>query len=566
MRRDTVLLLLALLIAGSLVLTPPQRDLLVGDETKYGRIVWEMRQSGELLVPTLEGRPYSHKPPLHFWIVYGLSFIFGTSSTWPFILPSLIAFVLLLLLVRKFSRELFGGSGMLAVFIFSTFYLAWGIAQTARMDLLFVLLVSFAALHLYRFLDQSSLLALSHSRSSLIWAGAAVGVAVLVKGPMAFVIVASVLIIESIRRRRWPRGNYVVALLLAAGIPLLWLIPALRAGGRDYTHDILVTQNLSRAVNAWVHREPPWWYLQRLPLTFFPWFLLGIISLIDAFRSSERKNALPAHEQPADRSSLLAPPSGRDARLFCVSWFLAVLIPFSLLSSKLDVYMVPALVPMALLAADFVERTSLSRTLALWHSRLEAVAVIGNRLILLFLALLLVTIPLLARRFAGQLQELQMLRQPLPAGLFWTGAAVAAAALLWSIRSAEQHDRLFRSVVALGVGAIYPLVYLAAFLMPMVNETTSTRPLVRALMKQTSDGRQIGLWTSPHLWTPDMPASYREAEYLGRDRLRQPGPKPRVLVTRADRAHHLGRELLEQYRRVDQFRMRGKSFDVYLRR
>src|SRR5687768_18513323 len=70
----------------TLFLSPIRRELYVGDETKYTQVVREMR-AGNVFVPTLEGSPFTHKPPLHFWIVGALTYIFGTYSIWPFVLP-----------------------------------------------------------------------------------------------------------------------------------------------------------------------------------------------------------------------------------------------------------------------------------------------------------------------------------------------------------------------------------------------------------------------------------------------------------------------------------------------
>src|SRR5437762_13946633 len=82
-------------------LTPFQRDLFVGDETKYGQVVREMRATGAFFLPTLNGTPFTHKPPIHFWMIDLLTFPLGVYSTWAFVLPSLIAFVFLLWLMWK---------------------------------------------------------------------------------------------------------------------------------------------------------------------------------------------------------------------------------------------------------------------------------------------------------------------------------------------------------------------------------------------------------------------------------------------------------------------------------
>ena len=58
-----------------LLLSLALRPLLPVDETRYIGVAWEMWQRGDFLVPWLNGEPYSHKPPLFFWLVHALSLI-----------------------------------------------------------------------------------------------------------------------------------------------------------------------------------------------------------------------------------------------------------------------------------------------------------------------------------------------------------------------------------------------------------------------------------------------------------------------------------------------------------
>jgi len=140
-------------------ITPFQRDLFVGDETKYGQVVREMRATGAVFLPTLNGAPFTHKPPLHFWVVNMLTIPLGVYSTWAFVLPSLLAFLFLLWLMSKMG-------GPMAAFVCATSLMMWGSAQTARMDVSFTAFIVLGAW----MLQQERLLA----------AGVAFGVATLI--------------------------------------------------------------------------------------------------------------------------------------------------------------------------------------------------------------------------------------------------------------------------------------------------------------------------------------------------------------------------------------------------
>ena len=299
-------------------ITPFQRDLFVGDETKYGQVVREMRATGAVFLPTLNGAPFTHKPPLHFWVVNMLTIPLGVYSTWAFVLPSLLAFLFLLCLMWKMG-------GPMAAFVCATSLMMWGSAQTARMDVSFTAFIVLGAWML--------------QRERLLAAGVAFGVATLIKGPMAPVIGVVLFLLEWWRLRRSPRG-VVPAIAAMAVIPLLWFVPAMLMGGSTYTHEVIVKQTIGCATSTWVHHAPPWFYILHLPGILFPWFFVAVAAL-------------------------------RGANRFYINWILAVLIPYSLMSSKLDVYMMAMIPPAALLIADSVEdsrpRLSGQRRAAVLH-------------------------------------------------------------------------------------------------------------------------------------------------------------------------------------------------------
>src|SRR6185369_15496972 len=53
------------------------RPLAVPDEGRYAGVALEMLRSGNWLVPTLDGLPYFHKPPLFYWITAASLWMFG---------------------------------------------------------------------------------------------------------------------------------------------------------------------------------------------------------------------------------------------------------------------------------------------------------------------------------------------------------------------------------------------------------------------------------------------------------------------------------------------------------
>ena len=490
--------ILLAIVALSVFLSPLRRELYVGDETKYTQVVREMR-AGAFFVPTLEGSPFTHKPPLHFWIVDALTYPFGVYSIWPFVLPSLIAFLLLLWLMNKFG-------GLMAAFVCGTSLLIWGSAQTARMDVSFTLLLAYAAWRIWRADGEMPLSA-----------GVATGVAALVKGPMAPVITLALFAFESIRRRRKPRLRDFLALIPMIVIPLLWLVPAIVIGGEAFWREIFFKQTVGRAVGAWVHKSPPWFYLVRAPLTLMPWFFLAVAAIVAAYR---RNDALAK---------------------FGVSWILAVLVPYTLLSSKLDVYMITLLPAVALVIARFINVEDP------WGRR-------ANLVVLSLFALIgltgLIVKPEQIKEADGALVARLDVRL-----LFAILLVAATAGIVITLRGS-----LAASTLATGLVLPIALGYAALVLVPLANELASTRPLVRVLQRQNVPAEQIGLFVCPHLWTRGMPPELWRARHVDREEL---GTTP-VVVVRRKNADEVT-DALRGYRKVDELRMIGKWFDVYRR-
>jgi 4-amino-4-deoxy-L-arabinose transferase-like glycosyltransferase len=495
MRRgpDVVLLGALAIVAVSVLLSPLGRELFVGDETKYSQVVREMRE-GSFLVPTLEGSPFTHKPPLHFWLMASLTYVFGVYSIWPFVLPSLLAFFLLLALMHR-------AWGPVAAFVCGTCVLIWGSAQTARMDVAFAGLLALAAFFVYR------------SRGALtLAAGVATGVAFLIKGPMAPVITLALFAFEAIRLRRRPVARDLLGVAAMLLVPLLWLVPAIVVGGESFWREIFFKQTVGRAVNAWVHKAPPWFYLVRAPLTLAPWFFVTLAAL----RCRDEK-----------------------AR-FAINAILSVLVPYTLLSSKLDVYMITLLPAVAVLISRFVETMpddTWGKGLAIFTIALFGIVGAAGFFV----------------KLKGE--DAALLTLPAVRGLFVVFIVASIAGIVVALRG-----RLLHAVVAVGLVPVLALSYAMTVLMPLANEQASTRPLVRALLAQNVPAEQIGLHVCPHLWVRGMPPELAKARHFDAAELNAAAPP--VVVTRRKNARSLD---LNGYRKVGELRMIGKWFDVYRR-
>ena len=67
---------------------------LIHDEAIRGVVAFEMNQSGNLVVPTINGEHYYNKPPLYNWILLGFFNVFNQYSEFVLRLPSVISLLI----------------------------------------------------------------------------------------------------------------------------------------------------------------------------------------------------------------------------------------------------------------------------------------------------------------------------------------------------------------------------------------------------------------------------------------------------------------------------------------
>ena len=341
-----LLLLSLLLLAVLAVVGLLARPLIPIDETRYVSAAWEMWLRGDFLVPYKNGEPYSHKPPLMFWMFHAGWALFGVNDWWPrLVLPLFSAGTLLLtyLLARRLWPRHAVLGGQAALVLVSA--MLWILFSTSVM--FDALLAFWVVLGMHGVLD-----AAEGKRRGFVMLGIAIGLGVLTKGPVILLNLLPIAVLApwwnpglshtgtptlgglapAKDRMRWARwfGGVLLAVLLGAAIALAWAIPAGMAGGEAYRNAIFWGQTADRMVESFAHRRTFWWYLPLLPLVLFPWFVWPGLW-----------QALAHHA----RTGL-----DRGTR-FCLAWILPVFVAFSFISGKQPHYLVPMFPAFALLAA-----------------------------------------------------------------------------------------------------------------------------------------------------------------------------------------------------------------------
>lgn len=243
----------------------------------------EMRASGDLLVPRLNGEVYAEKPPLYYWSALAAASLRGRLDETAARLPAALAALGLILVTAAFGARAFGPrAGLLAGLAVGTTPLVvhYGTAGTTDMLLAFTTAGAFAALHR----------ACCEERACGRWlvvAGACVGAAVLAKslvGP-ALLAVGFVPALFLQRERRWPHaGWWGLAGLVALAIVAPWYgLVGLREGW-SFLYENLIRQTLGRFFTDDEKRGAFYTYLGTMPLDLLPWTVFAPAAFLHARR------------------------------------------------------------------------------------------------------------------------------------------------------------------------------------------------------------------------------------------------------------------------------------------
>jgi len=308
------------------------RPLTLPDEGRYVGVALEMLHSHRWSVPTLDGLPFFHKPPLFYWITAGAMSVFGVTE-WAARLAALLGATLgagaLYMLARRWAGQ---RAARLSLLVLLTQPLWFMGAQFANMDMLVagcitatIALLAHAALQMH---------AGQPWQRALLAACVFAGLGVLAKGLIGAVIPALVIVAWLASLRRW---RTIAALLwlpgiaVFAGVALPWFV-RMQWEFPGFFHYFIVVQHIERfAQSGFNNAEPAWFYLAVLGVLSLPW--LAWLALATNRRYRQR-----VLQQP-----LL---------LLMWIWLAVVVVFFSLPQSKLIGYVFPAVPPLAFLMAD----------------------------------------------------------------------------------------------------------------------------------------------------------------------------------------------------------------------
>lgn len=294
------------------------RDFDPGNELRYLSIADEALSNGSVWCFSNHGVMYSDKPPLYLWIVMAGKLIFGHHHMWFLALFSYIPMLLTGLVMDQWARPYMSmrqrQTSLLMLFTCGLFP-AQGIFL--RMDMLMTLWIVLALRQSWRLIDKPSA-----AGSALL--GLYTFLALFTKGPLGVLFPLGgslVFMLATGRGRRFFRVWTWSAWLVLSGCAAIWFGCVYVEGGAEYLNNLVFHQTVDRAVDAFHHKRPFWFYFAVIWYVAAPWSVVTA-----ALAIVKRKECLHG-----------------DFRRMMVSVFLFIFISLSCISSKLQVYLLPAI-------------------------------------------------------------------------------------------------------------------------------------------------------------------------------------------------------------------------------
>ncbi len=331
LRRAAVTAVLVVAVCLPMLYALGRWPLMEPDEGRNAEVGREMLVLGDWAVPHFNGLPFLDKPPLLFWTIAGSLHVFGPTEL-AVRLPMLASAACLVLLAYAIARMLLDvRTARWTLVVVGTAPLVLVFARIAIFDLPFTVLVTLALACLLRarLLGQAWWLPM---------AGLAMGLACLTKGPVGFALplvawlAARGALPPAPRRAGTTPVTVAVLLFLAVVVPWLVLVERAEPGFLRYA---VVDETFLRVTSsARFDRSGP---------IYQP--LLAAVGGLGIWTTA-LLGAVPRLRDPTATS-----PSARNAIRFAIRAALAIVVFFTLSASKRPGYVLPAIVPLAILVA-----------------------------------------------------------------------------------------------------------------------------------------------------------------------------------------------------------------------
>ena len=333
----------------------------IPDETRYAQIGQQILVDGNWITPHFMDLRYFEKPIAGYWMIAIGQAIFG-ENLFGVRIASAIATGLSVFLAYAVARRLWNDprKSFACALVYMTFGLIAGQAGYSNLDPQFTLWVNLSMVALWFAVDSRS------RRDRLIsWAvlGFACGMGFMTKGFLALLLPVLIALPYMIWQKRFLElVEYgLVAMLVAAAVSLPWVL-AVHAQEPDYWRFFFWHEHIRRFAGDDAQHGRPWWfYLPLMVVSSLPWAALLPATFKDAWQNKRHASVV-----------------------FILLWLLLPLGLFSLSKGKLPTYIMPCMLPLALLLGHaMIQRVEQAKTGALRVNGLVNLLVGGAALLAL---------------------------------------------------------------------------------------------------------------------------------------------------------------------------------------
>lgn len=289
------------------------RDYTPDNELRYISIIEEALQNGSIFTFYNQGVAYADKPPLYFWFLMLCRQLTGQNIMLLAGLFTLIPCAVIFYVMDKFSKL---NSTPLLMLITSVMFV--GSAVVLRMDMLMVMFIVLALYNFYRLYSGTG------SSANKYYLPLTIFLALFSKGPVGVLVPVVSIIVFLISEKKFKTiGRYLgwmqwgIILFLCA----IWFTCVYLEGGYDYIHNLLFKQTVGRGINSFHHKEPFYYYLKTIWYAIAPWSILCVVVMVKGFT-----------QRIIQRKTLY--------KFFSIT-ILSTFVMMSLISSKIDIYLLP---------------------------------------------------------------------------------------------------------------------------------------------------------------------------------------------------------------------------------
>ena len=327
----------------------------IPDETRYAQIGQQILIDGNWVTPHFMDLRYFEKPIAGYWMIAIGQANFG-ENLYGVRIASALATGLSVLLTYLVARRLWNDprKSVACALVYMTFGLIAGQAGYSNLDPQFTFWVNLSLVALWFAVDSRTV-----RERTISWAvlGFACGMGFMTKGFLAFLLPVLIALPYMVWQKRFlEMVKYgLLAMLVAALVSLPWVL-AVHAQEPDYWRFFFWHEHIRRFAGEDAQHGRPWWfYLPLLVISSLPWAALLPVTFKDAWHN--RRNAKV---------------------VFVLLWMLLPLALFSLSKGKLPTYIMPCMLPLALLLGyALMQRVEHAQTGALRTNALVNVLLAG---------------------------------------------------------------------------------------------------------------------------------------------------------------------------------------------